>query len=75
MFKVQLLSSDLHYFQCVCHRPMNMRNYASSEEVRDKKEQNKKEEVNTAWLIYVASTFSYIGKCDYGTFICTSLSS
>ena len=43
---------------------MNMPNYASSEEVRDKKEQNKKEEVIAARPTYVANTCSLISKCS-----------
>lgn len=41
---------------------MNMPNYASSEEVQDKKKQNKKEEVIAAWRTFVANVCSYIGK-------------
>ena len=41
---------------------MSMPNYASSEVVRDKKEQNKKEEVIAAWPTYVANACSLKGK-------------
>ena len=66
-FSAYLLVTLLHCYQC--HRPMTESNYAKSEKMQERKEQNKKEEV-IAYLT-IAQSQKMLWLCSF--YLCLSL--